>query len=159
MRWKVQYLQPKERVVVTGHHDKQVNNQMLPLQKIWPLCKLKQSWLSLSSFSTMWQLIWMLNHNIMQVTWSFGLIASDASYLSELNARSTCQGYFFLSDNPHDPSKPPLPQDSKPTPNAPHHVLCSIMHEIVSSATEAELCVLFHNCKDGCIREGKSPDD
>jgi hypothetical protein len=69
-------------------------------------------------------------------------IDSDASYLSESNAWSTCGGYFFLSDNPHDPSKPPLPQDSKPTPNAPIHVLCSIMCEIVSSAAEAELGAL-----------------
>jgi hypothetical protein len=58
----------------------------------------------------------------------------DASYLSESKARSTCAGTFFLSDNPHDPSKPPQPQDPEPTCNAPVHVLCTIICEIVSSA-------------------------
>jgi hypothetical protein len=77
-------------------------------------------------------------------------IDSDASYLSEPNARSTCAGAFFLSDSPRDPSKPPQPQDPEPADNAPIHVLCSIMREIVSSAAEAELGGLFHNGKDGC---------
>jgi hypothetical protein len=74
----------------------------------------------------------------------------DASYLSESKAHSTCAGTFFLSDNPTNPSKAPQPQDPEATPNAPVHVLCSIMREIVSSAAEAKLGRLFHNGKDGC---------
>ena len=54
-------------------------------------------------------------------------IDSDASYLSESKAHLTCAGKFFLSDMPRDPSKPPQPQDPEPTPNAPVHVLSSIM--------------------------------
>jgi hypothetical protein len=44
-------------------------------------------------------------------------IDPDASYLSESNAQSTCAGYFFLSDSPRDPSKPPQPQGPGPTPS------------------------------------------
>jgi hypothetical protein len=77
-------------------------------------------------------------------------IDSDASYLSESKARSTCARTFFLSNNPANPSKAPQPQDPEATPNALVHVLCSIMHEIVSSAAEAELGGLFHNGNDGC---------
>jgi hypothetical protein len=51
---------------------------------------------------------------------------------------------------PRDPSKPPQPQDPEPTPNAPAHVLSSIIWEIVSSAAEVELGGHFHNGKDGC---------
>jgi hypothetical protein len=51
----------------------------------------------------------------------------DASYLCESKARSTCAGKFFLSNMPRDPSKPPQPQDPEPTPNAPAHVLSSII--------------------------------
>lgn len=85
-------------------------------------------------------------------------IDSDASYLSESKAWSTCAGTFFLSDIPHDPSKPPQPQDPEPTPNAPDHVLCIIICENVSSAAEAELGGLFYDGKDAyqiwmCLEE------
>jgi hypothetical protein len=77
-------------------------------------------------------------------------IDSDASYLSESEARSTCAGIFFLLDNPRDPSKPPQPQDPEPTYNTPVHVLCTSIHEIVSSAAEAEIGGLFYNGTDAC---------
>jgi hypothetical protein len=77
-------------------------------------------------------------------------IDSDASYLSETNARSTCAGYHFLSDRPHDPTKPPQPHDPEPMHNAPVHVMCHIMKEVVSAASEAELAGLFHNGKEAC---------
>ncbi len=77
-------------------------------------------------------------------------IDSDASYLPESKARSTYAGTFFLLDNPHDPSKPPQPQDPEPTCNAQVNVLCTIICEIVSSAAEAELGGLFYNGKDVC---------
>jgi hypothetical protein len=51
-------------------------------------------------------------------------IDSDASYLAESKARSTCAKTFFLSDNPANPSKAPQPQDPEATPNAPVHMSC-----------------------------------
>jgi hypothetical protein len=90
----------------------------------------------------------MLNYNTFQVTWSFGLILMPVTYQKQSNAQLMCAGYFFLLA--HDPSKPPQPKDPEATPDAPIHVLCSIMHEIVSSAAEAKLGRLFNNGKDGC---------
>jgi hypothetical protein len=83
---------------------------------------------------------------------------SDASYLSEAKARSTCAGYHFLSDQPKDPDKPPDPNDPEPMHNAPVHVTCNIMREVVSSASEAELGGLFYTAKDAvpirtCLEE------
>jgi hypothetical protein len=77
-------------------------------------------------------------------------IDSDASYLSESNARSTCAGYHFLSDRPSDPTKPPQAQNPEPMHNAPVYVMCNILKEIVSAASEAELAGLFHNGKEAC---------
>jgi hypothetical protein len=73
---------------------------------------------------------------------------SDASYLSETRARSRAAGWFFLSDAPTDPTKPPLPEDPPAPDNGPIHVLCAIMAAILSSAMEAELGALFYNAKD-----------
>ena len=36
-------------------------------------------------------------------------------------------------------------------PNGAVHVLCHIMREVLSSAAEAELGALFHNCQTGII--------
>ena len=77
-------------------------------------------------------------------------IDSDASYLSEANDRSTCAGYHFLSDSPRDATHPPQPQDAEPMHNVPIYVMCNIMKEIVSAASEAELAGLFHNGKEAC---------
>ena len=77
-------------------------------------------------------------------------VDSDASYLSESKARSTCAGYHFLSDKPQDPTQPPQPHEPEPMHNAPVHVMCNIMKEVVSAASEAELGGLFHNGKEAC---------
>ncbi len=77
-------------------------------------------------------------------------VDSDASYLSESKSRSTCAGYHFLSDKPSAPSQPPHPNDTEPMHNAPVHVMCNIMKEIVSAASEAELAGLCHNGKEAC---------
>ena len=78
-------------------------------------------------------------------------IDSDASYLSEPKFRSTCAGYHFLSNRPHDePNRPLQPHDVEPMlHNAPVYVvMCNIMKEVVSAASEAaELAGLFHNEK------------
>jgi hypothetical protein len=74
-------------------------------------------------------------------------VESDASYLSEPKGRSRAGGFHYLSDYP---AAPPKTKD-KPLPtNGPVNVMCHIMHEVLSSATEAELGALFHNCKEAC---------
>jgi hypothetical protein len=75
---------------------------------------------------------------------------SDASYLSEPHSRSRIGGYFFLSDRPKDPTRPPTPQDAPPTPNGAIHVVTHLMKEVVSSAAEAETGGLFYNGKEAC---------
>jgi hypothetical protein len=72
-------------------------------------------------------------------------VHSDASYLSETNARSRAGGIFFLSNKPSsDPKSPPPPL------NAPIHIVSSILHNVMASATEAEVGAFFHNAQDAC---------
>jgi hypothetical protein len=73
-------------------------------------------------------------------------IHSDASYLSEIRARSRAGGYFFLSDRPK--KLPPAPTGTPPPLNGAIHVHSSIMRSVLSLATEAETGALFHNAKD-----------
>ena len=75
-------------------------------------------------------------------------IDSDASYLSEPKSRSTCADYHFLCDRPHDPTNPPQPHDTEPMHNAPVYVMCNILKEVVSAASEADFAGLFHNGKE-----------
>ena len=77
-------------------------------------------------------------------------VHSDASYLSESQARSRAGGLFFLSDKPKDPSVAPSVDAIPPPQNGAVHVLSSIMKSVLSSATEAELAGLFHNAKEAC---------
>lgn len=74
-------------------------------------------------------------------------IHSDASYLSESQARSRAGGYFFLSDKIHNIASPDSPA---PRVNGAIHIISSILHNVMSSATEAEVGALFHNAKDAC---------
>jgi hypothetical protein len=71
------------------------------------------------------------------------IIHSDASYLSESEARSRAGGYFYLGN--HDEI------DNPPTkPNGAIHVHSTIMNQVLSSATEAEVGALFYTAKDAC---------
>jgi hypothetical protein len=75
-------------------------------------------------------------------------VESDASYLSEPNAKSRYAGYQYMSTNPNGENIlfPPL--------NGPILVTSSIIKETVSSAAEAELAALFHNAQEACpLRE------
>ena len=63
-------------------------------------------------------------------------VHSDASYLSEPQARSRAGGHFYLSNK------------NCPTPNGPIHTISSIMKNVMSSAAEAEIGAIFINCKD-----------
>jgi hypothetical protein len=66
-------------------------------------------------------------------------VHSDASYLSESEARSRAGGISFLAGTDHDPNI-----------NGAIHVHSSIMKNVLSSATEAEVGALFHNAHDAC---------
>jgi Reverse transcriptase (RNA-dependent DNA polymerase) len=67
-------------------------------------------------------------------------VSSDASYLSEPNARSRAGGYHYLGFN--DSSR-----DTDP-PNAAIHVHCSLFDVVHSSAAEAEYAACFLNAKE-----------
>jgi len=73
-------------------------------------------------------------------------IHSDASDLSETEARSRAGGFFYLGDNT-DESSPDAPP---PTLNGAIHINSSIMNNVMASATEAEVGALFHNAQDRC---------
>ena len=62
---------------------------------------------------------------------------SDASYLSEPQARSCVGGFFYLG-NTNEPA-------DNPTPNGPIHIKSRTMKNIMAAASEAEIGALFHN--------------
>jgi hypothetical protein len=67
----------------------------------------------------------------------------DASYLSEMGARSRACRHFFMGW---------MPKNGKPIKiNGAFYVNTTIMKFVVASAVEAELGALFHNCQDGII--------
>ena len=70
-------------------------------------------------------------------------VHSDASYLSESEARSRAAGIFFLGNNFPDAAHP-----SMPLSNGVIHVLCKIMKNVMSSAAEAEIGSAFLAAKD-----------
>ena len=63
---------------------------------------------------------------------------SDASYLSEAQARSRVGGYFYLSDKTD-------------MINGAVHVVANIIRNVMSSAAEAEVAALYQNAKEGAI--------
>jgi hypothetical protein len=72
-------------------------------------------------------------------------IHSDASYLSESEARSRAAGIFFLGPRPLEPNHPPSPSM---VPNGTIHVLSKILLNIMSSAAEAEIASTFLTARD-----------
>ena len=70
-------------------------------------------------------------------------VHSDASYLSESEARSRAGGISFLGND-----------KTHPHINGAIHVHSQIMKNVLSSAAEAEVGALFHNAQDACtLRE------
>jgi hypothetical protein len=69
-------------------------------------------------------------------------IHTDASYLSETKARSRAGGFMFLSSNPLPPgvTTPPI--------NGAILIVSSIMDQVLSSATEAEVGAAFYVTKE-----------
>jgi len=72
---------------------------------------------------------------------------SNASYLTAPKGCSHAAGYSFLS---LWPTSPPTSTNPVPPDNGPIHVLCQIMHQVLSSAVEAELGALFLNAQTLC---------
>ncbi len=70
-------------------------------------------------------------------------IHSDASYLSEADARSRACKHFFMGWMAKDDDPIKL--------NGAFFTLCTILRFVVMSAAEAELGALFLNCKEGMI--------
>ena len=70
-------------------------------------------------------------------------IHSNASYLSESDARSRACGHFFMGWSPTDGDPIRL--------NGAFFTLCTILRFVIASAAEAELGALFRNCKEGMI--------
>ena len=62
---------------------------------------------------------------------------SDASYLSETQARSRAGGHFFMSSNTEIPNN-----------NGAVHTVAQIIKAVMSSAAEAELGALYINCRE-----------
>jgi hypothetical protein len=69
-------------------------------------------------------------------------IDSDASYLSEPEARSRAGGHFFLSNTVNKPSAPN---------NGAILTISNILRHVMSSAAEAECGALFLNAKEGTV--------
>jgi hypothetical protein len=74
-------------------------------------------------------------------------VHSDASYLSESQARSRAGGLFYLSDKPATER----PSAKPPNLNGAVHITCKIMSHVLASATEAEVGALFYNAQEACI--------
>jgi hypothetical protein len=64
-------------------------------------------------------------------------VHSDASYLTEPEARSRAGGHFFLSSNPKD----------EPILNGPILSVVKTIRAVMSSAAEAGVGATFYNCK------------
>ena len=62
---------------------------------------------------------------------------SNASYLSETNARSRAGGHFFMSNN-----------DAIPHNNGAILTISQIIKAVMSSVAEAEIGALYINCKE-----------
>ena len=75
---------------------------------------------------------------------------SDASYLSESEARSRIGGIFFLRDC-HATTTPPDPDAPSPPFNSVILVVCTILKAVMSSATKAESGSLFYICKESTV--------
>jgi hypothetical protein len=65
-------------------------------------------------------------------------VHSNASYLTEQEARSRAGGHFFLSSNPKD----------EPILNGPILSLVKTIRAVMSSAAEADVGATFYNCKE-----------
>jgi hypothetical protein len=73
-------------------------------------------------------------------------VHSDASYLSESEARSRAGGLFFLGNHPTSSTLP-----LSPVINGAVHINSQIMKNVLASAAEAEVAACFLNAQDACM--------
>eukprot|EP00957_Ditylum_brightwellii_P019957 1506629-Ditylum_brightwellii.AAC.1 len=73
-------------------------------------------------------------------------INSNASFMSEMQARSRAGGHFFLSDASPNPSRPP--QGLVPL-SGPVHTVCEVIHNVMASTADAEIGALYSNTRKG----------
>ena len=76
---------------------------------------------------------------------------SDASYLSESEARSCIGGIFFLSNCNTHTTRPPNPDTLPPPFNGAILVVSTILKVVMSLTTKAKSRGLFYNCKEATI--------
>ena len=69
-------------------------------------------------------------------------VDSDAAYITIPEARSCYAGRFYLSYLPS-----PSPIKTNPERNGRIHTECKKIHNVLSSAAEAEICGTFNNIK------------
>eukprot|EP00957_Ditylum_brightwellii_P042129 3190569-Ditylum_brightwellii.AAC.1 len=70
-------------------------------------------------------------------------IHSNAAYMVLPEARSRAGGYFYLSNNPATKNLADVPT------NGAIHNKCSTIRNVMGSAAEAEVGVLYANCQQG----------
>ena len=99
--------------------------------------------------ATIWLLNYLATHPnaVLRYTASDKILFahSDASYMTETEARSQAGGHFFLSSPKSDPNNPPT---TEPDLNGPILSECSILRHVMSSAAEAEIAALYVNAKN-----------
>ena len=91
-------------------------------------------------YLTMLQLtLWPLSAT-MQATWLSIPTRMQPSYLVLPNAQSRYAGHYILSDTP-----PPPPEIPNPKPNGAILTVCKTIHNVMTSAAEAETAGVFGN--------------
>jgi len=68
------------------------------------------------------------------------VLETDAAYLVHPEARSRASGWFVLTNTPATTIKI----------NAPIHVMCSPIKNVVASAAEAEIASIYLGCQRAC---------
>ena len=73
---------------------------------------------------------------------------TDTSYVSVSKARSRAAAYFYLSHDDGALLPPDLASKLPAHPNIAVHVMSTVISQVLSSATEAEVGATFYGCKD-----------
>ena len=73
---------------------------------------------------------------------------TDASYFFVSKAHSRAAAYFYLSNDDDALLPPDLASKLPARPNGAVHVMSTVMRQVLSSATEAEVDATFYRCQD-----------
>jgi hypothetical protein len=69
-------------------------------------------------------------------------IHSDASYLSEREAKSRAGGFFYMGSNTDKANR---------LTSGAILIISTVLKHVMSSADEAEICAVFLNAKEGTV--------